>query len=777
MRIKFMEVTAGSLLLSAALSITPACASDAVVTTIPTVNSVADVAYDAKRGVIYMTDQNHILRYDVTAGAYLDPIVLAGGPLEGMDISPDGNTLAVADADSVTVKVHLVNLGSGQDTVMSAAAHDYEGGTHEVAYTREGNLIVSSTYLGSGWVPLRKLDVSSGTFAELASVRLNTMLSSSGDGKIVGFAEPDISNGPWGFYNAKSGSLVHFDWSGGTTNTFNYGITTNFDGSQFTLNGGSVYNPSGQGQITIHDGGLYPAASANDPVQPTGYFAMANSSQVRSYDMQTYMPLGSYDFGEAFTYGGYYGDLPSLRISRDGSMLIARFADSVRYLRLCDPLAADDLTTSTTGSRVQIELQGHLGNVRKLSYGIEMPPAHGKVFVKGSVATYAPAPGYSGQDSFTYAVHYGLAVASATVRVDVTADNSAYTPVVSFDTLPVLQATTPVPGSKRIPGDFNGDGTSDLLWFNPKYSQLGYWSMTSTAATVRRSGAKTFNITPGYFIGAVGDFGGDGYADLMFTSSSRDLWLWTNDHAGGWSSKQSYSYPAAWQLVGAGDVDGDGKDDLLWLDPSDCQFAYWLMDGAVRKGAKTFNIACGYYPVGVGYYTPSNRISVLWSSAANDLYVWDARGGGFSSYNLTGAMQAGDYQAGLENIWALGGGVAGHDIGLEWNAQDQRFGVGATLTRSFDSQGNQTSYRTQLKWAGGLWMDDPIAAGYLIQSGSTGLYALDAKTLSVQTGGLATGDAAVSGSAPRTLATEWSYPDGWYTVGGPNNPGMALPWR
>src|SRR5690242_3420868 len=83
-------------------------------------------------------------------------------------------------------------------------------------------------------------------------------------------------------------------------------------------------------------------------------------------------------------------------------------------------------------------------------------------------------------------------------------------PVVSFHTLPALQAQTPIPGSARVPGDFNGDGTSDLLWFNPSEATLGYWLMQAGVPglfdpAVSRIGIRTYKITPGYFVGAVGD--------------------------------------------------------------------------------------------------------------------------------------------------------------------------------------------------------------------------------------------------------------------------------
>lgn len=367
-----------------------------------------------------------------------------------------------------------------------------------------------------------------------------------------------------------------------------------------------------------------------------------------------------------------------------------------------------------------------------------------------------------------------VALASVFGGVGVAAAASSYSPVVSFQHLPALQVATPVPGSSRITGDMNGDGESDLLWFNPGTSQFAYWLMKSTPSTtnlshvVTRIGSRAFNVTPGYFVAAVGDFDGDGYTDLVFTSARRDLWLWRNNHSGGFSSVYMGTYPNQWQLVGAGDVNGDNRDDLLWMDPGDCEFAQWMMNGAVRIGSRLQHVACGYYPIGVGYYGPSNRLSVLWTSAANDLYIWDSQSSGWQSYKVAIDMS---------HVWAFGGGYMGQEIGDEDYLRDSNgqysLAAGGDYYRSFDSQGRQTSITTGGGWDGGS-IGTPGSAGYFIEGNginATGLYVFDPTYGTLAIAGLH------QNSPTYPSYCKWQIPAGWYVIGAPANHTAALPWQ
>lgn len=153
--------------------------------------------------------------------------------------------------------------------------------------------------------------------------------------------------------------------------------------------------------------------------------------------------------------------------------------------------------------------------------------------------------------------------------------------------------------SAAVPYDINGDCTSDILWMNDQTHQFGWWllypmSLIDTRGTIIRQVSQTVSVTPGYWIAASGDFNNDGKADLIWTSNSRDLYLWTSNGAG-FASTYIGAYPAGWTLVGAADMDGDGYDDLIWENQDACEYGYWLMKGSQVVNRTTISVTCGYH--------------------------------------------------------------------------------------------------------------------------------------------------------------------------------------
>lgn len=176
-------------------------------------------------------------------------------------------------------------------------------------------------------------------------------------------------------------------------------------------------------------------------------------------------------------------------------------------------------------------------------------------------------------------------------------------------------------------GDLDADGSDDLLWINATTHQFQYWSMEGSTVASR----KVIDIAAGYHIAAIGDLNADGRADLVWTSNARDLYYWIGQGSGGFISVRGTDYPAGWQLRGAGDINADGSDDLVWVNDATHQFAYWLMQGGTRIGYDIVPIAAGYRIAAIDRFLGGSA-SILWTTAARDLYLWKNNGqGNFTS--------------------------------------------------------------------------------------------------------------------------------------------------
>lgn len=385
-----------------------------------------DMVHDDARGIVYISHGTEVLRYQVATGTFLSPIVL-GGALSGLDISPDNRTLVVGDfTDSASQSwVHLVDLDSLSHQKATVATPDYmEGNTFVAVYDANGQIYTTSSFNGSGWVQMRRLDPATGVWTNLASVRQNTMLSASGDSLTIAFAESNTSGGGWGLFDVPTGTIVRRDWQNGTS-WFNYEIGTDHFGAQFsipTYGGTMVYDDVYAKIATIGTyAGAQPIGVAYHPVERIAYFPFAETSEVRVYDMNTRTQSGSFNFEYAFSHPGNHAfQHGRTRLSRDGSMLMVSVGGGVRIHQQYAPLQAGSIRASTNaGQAKDVTLDGSVGNGGNVAYSLGTAPSHGTVTIAGDVATYTPAAGYSGADAFTYRVSYGRAVREATVSMTV----------------------------------------------------------------------------------------------------------------------------------------------------------------------------------------------------------------------------------------------------------------------------------------------------------------------------------------------------------------------
>ncbi len=193
--------------------------------------------------------------------------------------------------------------------------------------------------------------------------------------------------------------------------------------------------------------------------------------------------------------------------------------------------------------------------------------------------------------------------------------------------------------SRRIPsragwtiealGDFDGDGRSDLLgelWGEVNVSFLDGAAVVAEAA---------LGVAPEPSRWEAPDLDGDLRADVLFHGDvTSSTWRWVVDGDRVVQSGSALRPP--WsdaELAGCGDVDGDGRDDLLWLNPGFGGLRFWFNDGLGSLQVTSWLYSDDEYAFGLSDYDGDGRANeVLIRNVASGenwiaRYDWDGVSG------------------------------------------------------------------------------------------------------------------------------------------------------
>ena len=180
-------------------------------------------------------------------------------------------------------------------------------------------------------------------------------------------------------------------------------------------------------------------------------------------------------------------------------------------------------------------------------------------------------------------------------------------------------------------GDFDGDGRDDVLLRRDDGAWY-YYAMDGRRHISGRNGPANLTRDLRYDLAGIGDFDGDGRDDVLLR---RDDGLWYyyamdgRRHIGEQSGSATLTRKLEYGVVGVGDFDGDGSDDVL-LRRDDGAWYYYAMDGrrhvSERSGGSTLTRKLQYRPAGVGDLDGDGRDDVL--LRRNDgLWYYYAMGG------------------------------------------------------------------------------------------------------------------------------------------------------
>jgi hypothetical protein len=186
----------------------------------------------------------------------------------------------------------------------------------------------------------------------------------------------------------------------------------------------------------------------------------------------------------------------------------------------------------------------------------------------------------------------------------------------------------------------------DIVWLEPLAGRVRTWRLADSGvlelAEATRVTQGELGLVPGEYIPAVGDFDGDGRADIMWQGVSNlpagfqdieDV-LWLSR-----SRPTQLAFDVVPKTVGwsyrpfVGDFDGDGIDDIFWqrswgltsegaVEWSAAPSFLWYFDDMGGHEAKVFALDGDYSPY-VGDFDADGCHDVAWFDSVGDqLHVW-----------------------------------------------------------------------------------------------------------------------------------------------------------
>ncbi len=140
---------------------------------------------------------------------------------------------------------------------------------------------------------------------------------------------------------------------------------------------------------------------------------------------------------------------------------------------------------------------------------------------------------------------------------------------------PMVSATT-------ARGDFNGDGFTDYLLFNPSTRRTAIWNLQGNAFL---GGVYGPTLPAGWKVVYVADVNLDRKPDyVLFNASRRQTAVWFLNNAAFMSGSYGPTLPVGWTLVAAADMNNDGRPDYVLFNPGTRQTAVWFLNGTMFTG-------------------------------------------------------------------------------------------------------------------------------------------------------------------------------------------------
>jgi hypothetical protein len=196
-------------------------------------------------------------------------------------------------------------------------------------------------------------------------------------------------------------------------------------------------------------------------------------------------------------------------------------------------------------------------------------------------------------------------------------------------------------------GDFNGDGMADILLQNAN-GTLGDWTMDGSA--IESAGNLTYqgntvDLSAGWSVAGIGDFNGDNKSDVLLRNSDGTLGDWSMNGPTIDSAQEisfdgaAVTLPSSWSIVGVGDFNGDGMADIL-LRNANGSLGEWMMNGSQIESAEAVtyqgtavSLNSSWTLAAIGDFNGDGKADLVWENSNGALGEWTMNGAAITSAN------------------------------------------------------------------------------------------------------------------------------------------------